>query len=51
MLLIVFPFIAPTAAIVGRPMYYLGMCLFEKHNLMVILELDSNKVMRFLGWF
>lgn len=33
----------------GRPMYYLGMCLFEKHNLMVILELDSNKVMRFLA--
>ena len=31
-------------------MYYLGMCLFEKHNLMVILQLDTAKVMRFLGW-
>ena len=30
-------------------MYYLGMCLFEKHNLIAVLHLDNAKVMRFLG--
>ena len=33
----------------GRPMFYLGMCLFEKHNLIVMLHLENAKVMKFLG--
>lgn len=32
----------------GRPMFYLGMCLFEKHNLIAVLHLDNAKVMKFL---
>ena len=29
-------------------MFYLGMCLFEKHNLIAVLHLDNVKVMKFL---
>lgn len=38
-------------SIVGCPLYYVGICLFEKHNLMTILNLDNTKVMKFLGEF
>lgn len=30
-------------------MFYLGMCLFEKHNLIAVLHLDIAKVMKFLS--
>jgi len=38
-----------TCILLGRPMYYLGMCLLEKHNLLATLHLNSTKVMRFLS--
>jgi len=34
---------------VGRPLYHLGLRLFQKHNLFVNLRLDHFKVMRFLS--
>lgn len=49
MVLMLFSYITCTYPIEGRPMFYLGISLFEKHNLMTILHLESSKVMRFLG--
>lgn len=33
----------------GRPLFHLGLRLFQKHNLFVNLRLDHFKVMKFLG--
>lgn len=33
----------------GRPLFHIGLHLFQKHNLIDLLKLDILKVMKFLG--